>query len=889
MNPNKQQEQLIENTDGVYLVDAGAGTGKTFSITRRYMNILKDQEPEDIFLATFTRNAAEEMSDRIAAETDYKASEIYNAPISTFHSHCQKILERHGFNTPKKIGINDELEQIDPLESKIREEQYFNEFYENFRANNPEHREFYILIRESSELLGLLKSLASRGVIPEEEGWFLDSEEYLDGDWKEFRRLFKEVNRPRKTSSGQKQSILRQRMYSYNYKEFPEDAPEYNDIVGDYGCKQVRKDFCRKSFKEDRENLKDFIHDIYYSYLKYCLQNNFLNFGFLMALTYVTLYRDEEARKDEKFDYIMIDEFQDTNEIQLKISMLLADRPNICVVGDWKQSIYSFQYADIDNIKSFETRINRIISHLNSDKERVSFSEINVEKINLVKNYRSSQKILDASEQAFTLKGNRYEEVPEPDIVSLESEADIEDSKVGKYLCEDEKEKLLAKIQEVVNENDYDYSDIAVLSRTRKTGLKLQELGSEYNIPVAYEGGLELFNTEEAKLLLAWMRAMNDSRKGWAVILERTGYSMTQAKKLFEEKEIPENLIDFRDKIEGLEFEAQMRRIFAFYGFENPVTEKVIDVLTDTYKSSFMTRSDLIQFIEENINQREIYEVDTSRDRDSVKVQTIHGAKGLEYPVVFIADVNYGTFPSKNSSYGSIDFEEIIGLRQRKIFDEENGYVFDNWRSEILSKCVGGKYDEERRLMYVAMTRAEEKLFISAEQEKESRFFEELELEEEFLDEKPEVQEKTENEREELIVEKPDSSRTRLVSTSEHVELDDELTDNIERGNKLHKFAEEFIENSRRPETEGEEKIAEFIQGLEGEIESEIEFTYPENGKVYTGRADIISVTDEEVRVIDIKTSDNFSEAYEDQMELYEKAFQALYPKRKIETKIFEI
>ena len=101
MNPNKQQEQLIENTDGVYLVDAGAGTGKTFSITRRYMNILEDQEPEDIFLATFTRNAAEEMSDRIASETDYKASEIYNAPISTFHSHCQKILERHGFN---KIG-----------------------------------------------------------------------------------------------------------------------------------------------------------------------------------------------------------------------------------------------------------------------------------------------------------------------------------------------------------------------------------------------------------------------------------------------------------------------------------------------------------------------------------------------------------------------------------------------------------------------------------------------------------------------------------------------------------------------------------------------------------------------------------------------------------------
>lgn len=889
MNPNKQQEQLIENTEGVYLVDAGAGTGKTFSITKRYMNILENQEPEDIFLATFTRNAAEEMSDRIAAETDYKASEIYNAPISTFHSHCQKILERHGFNTPKKIGIDDELEQIDPLESKIREEQYFEEFYENFRANNPEYREFYIILRESSELLGLLKSLASRGVIPEKEGWFLDSEEYLDGDWKEFRRLFKEVNRPRKTSSGQKQSILRQRMYSYNYKEFPEDAPEYNDIVGDYGCKQVRKDFCRKSFKENRGKLKEFIHDIYYSYLKYCLQNNFLNFGFLMALTYVTLYRDEEAREDEKFEYIMIDEFQDTNEIQLKISMLLAESPNICVVGDWKQSIYSFQYADIDNIKSFETRINRIISHLNRDRDRVNFSEIDVEKINLKKNYRSSQKILDASEQAFTLKGNQYEEVPEPDIVSLESEAEKEGSEVKKFLCEDEKENLLAKIQEVVDENNYDYSDIAVLSRTRKTGLKLQELGSEYNIPVAYEGGLELFNTEEAKLLLAWMRAMNDSRKGWAVILERTGYSMTQAKKIFEDKEIPENLREFRDRIEGLEFEAQMRRIFAFYGFENPVTEKIIDVLTDTFKSSFMTRTDLIQFIEENINQREIYEVDTSRERDSVKVQTIHGAKGLEYPVVFIADVNYGTFPSKNSNYAAIDFEEVIGLRQRKIFDEENGYVFDKWRSEILSKCVGGQYDEERRLMYVAMTRAEEKLYISAQQEKESRFFKDLELEEEFLDKDPKVQEENESEKEELKVERPESTRRRLITTSEEAELDERLTENIERGDKLHKFAEEFIEKNRRPETAEEKKIAEFIEGLEGEIESEVKFSYPENGKVYTGRADITAVTEEKVKVIDIKTSDNVSDAYQDQIELYEKAFKALYPDRKVVTEIFEI
>lgn len=888
MNPNKQQKQLIENIDGVYLVDAGAGTGKTFSITQRYIEILKDSRPEDIFLATFTHNAAEEMSDRIAAETDYKASKIYNAPISTFHSYCQQILDRHGFDTPKVLGIDDELESIDPLESKIREQQFFSDFFNNFRSNHPEYQEFYIIIRDESKLLGLLKSLASRGVVPERNGWFLNSEDYLKGDYTNFKKLFKQINKPRKSANGKKQSILRQRMYSYNYKEFPENAPNYSDIVGDYGCKQVRKDFCKKSFQEDRDKLQSFIQDIYFEYLKYCLRNNYLNFGFLMALTYVTLYTDEEAREKEKFRYIMIDEFQDTNEIQLKISLLLAERPNICVVGDWKQSIYSFQYADIDNIRSFESRMNNIIEKLNQDQERVEFERIEVENINLVKNYRSSQKILDNSEQAFTLQGNRYEEIEEPDIVSLESEVEEEDSEVKKLMCESEKENILAKIQQLEREG-FNYDDIAVLSRTRKFGLELQEKASRYNIPVAYEGGLELFNQEEAKILLAWLRALRDSRKGWAVILERTGYSMTEARQLLENEEIPENLLQFRDNLEDLDLEAQIRKIFDFYGFENPVTEKIIEVLTDMYRSSFMTESDLIHFIEENIEEHEIYEVDTSRRRDCVTLQTIHGAKGLEYPAVFIADVNYGVFPSKNSSYASIDYEDVIGLRQRKIFNQDKGYVFDNWRAEILNKCIGGRYDEERRLMYVAMTRAEKKLYVSAEREKESRFFKDLELEQEDLNTEPEKIDEVEEERPELKVEEPIEPRSRLISTTEEVNLNQKLTENIERGQKIHRFAEEYIKNRRRPETEEEENIAQFIDELDGNLESEVEFSYPEEDTVYTGRVDIIAVTDTDVKIIDLKTSENFEDEYRKQLDLYEKAFKAIYPDKNVEASKLEV
>jgi superfamily I DNA/RNA helicase len=93
-DPNDDQQRLITSTDGIYLVNAGAGTGKTFTITRRYANILDQPgiEPDDILLATFTRNAAAEMADRIAQYSEYDPVQLRDAPISTFHSYCYRLL-----------------------------------------------------------------------------------------------------------------------------------------------------------------------------------------------------------------------------------------------------------------------------------------------------------------------------------------------------------------------------------------------------------------------------------------------------------------------------------------------------------------------------------------------------------------------------------------------------------------------------------------------------------------------------------------------------------------------------------------------------------------------------------------------------------------------------
>ena len=731
-SPNKQQKQLIENTKGIYLVDAGAGTGKTFTITRRYINILEEQSPEDIFLATFTRNAADEMKERISQESGYRASKIFDAPISTFHSHCQKILERNGHEAPQILGIDEYLtENLQLMESQIRENQEFEEFISGFKQRYEEHQDFFRIVRDESNLLNLLKSLGAKGVMPDGEVWFGNTEKYLNGNFEEFKQLFKEKNKPVDSNGGSKQSELRRRLYSYKWKNFSPEAPSVDDIRGGYGTKQVRKDFCEKAFREDREELKDFVHDLYSEYLEYCLSRNYLNFSFLMTLTYALLYRKPEIRQKESFEYIMIDEFQDTNEIQFKLALLLAEEPNFCVVGDWKQSIYSFQYAAVENILEFDDRLDKYCSELNDGHIRVDFTREEVEKIELKKNYRSTQEILDESEKSLSLPANSNEQPEQPQITSLESEKDKE-GEVLRIESEEEAKAILSKIQEL-KENGFEYSDIAILSRTRGFGLDLQQEARSYNIPAAYEGGVELFTTNPAIVLLAWLRILQDrhSQKGWAVILEEAGYKLDEAEKILEEGDYPCNMLKFEIELQKTDsIEAVAEKVFKRYGYRNGFTEKIIEVLGDTFSNTYMNLGRLINFIEENIQQGEIYEVDSTGNENAVTIQTIHAAKGLEYPAVFISDVNQSKFPSTNSFSPNITYRDPIGLRQRKKFlRKDYSFSFDNWKTEILEKCLSGEYDEERRLMYVAMTRAEQNLYITAEEDKASTFFTKLDIE----------------------------------------------------------------------------------------------------------------------------------------------------------------
>ncbi|MFB6174792.1 MAG: UvrD-helicase domain-containing protein [Candidatus Nanohalobium sp.] len=902
INPNPQQQKLIDNTEGLYLVNAGAGTGKTFTITHRYIEILEDVEPEDIFLATFTRNAADEMAERIVSESDYQASDIWDAPISTFHSHCQKILERNGFSTPQELGIGDSIEDIDVLESQIRERQEFDRFMNRFIENNPEYSNFYRISRTYDSFLHLIKSLASKGIIPEKEGWYRDTESFLDGDKEEFLELFKEANRPRQSSNGQKQSDLRNRLYSYRYKNFPDDAPEEEEVRGGYGTKSVRKDFGEKAFEEDREELKAFVHDIYFEYVRYCLSRNYLNFSFLMMFAYVLLLENEYVRRQESFKYMMIDEFQDTNPLQFKLALLLAERPNIAAVGDWKQSIYSFQYASVENIQEFRQRLQEFRKELNQDRDRVSFPVTDVHEIELSKNYRSSQDILDYAEQSLRLPANRYEEVDEQDVEGLESMIENQESRIEKFVADEEVEAVLTKILEIVDNEEYlygdeerklDFEDVAVLTRTRSFGLKLQEKAHEYGIPVAYEGGVELFKTNPSILLLAWLRILNHkhSRKGWAVVLERAGYRLEEAENILDEDEeeysYPEDMLEFRARLDSFDsVSAVARTVFRKYGYSNAFTDKIIEVLSDIFTSSYMNLGELIQFVEENIEENEIYEVDSSGNRNTVKIQTIHAAKGLEYPAVFISDVNQGKFPSKNSDSKAVTYKDPVGLRQRKIY-RNSGYAFeyDNWRTEILMKCLSGNYDEERRLMYVAMTRAEQHLFLTAENERESTFFKGLRGDLELLE--PDLRDvEVDTEDLELFeIEAPDGSRPELRSVHSELDL---VEGDKENGNRVHSFAEKYVNGEEvEASSEQEENVKQFIDSLDGELEAERPVKISRDGKVYEGVVDLLVKQGDRVLVVDWKTDSHPEnmEQYRKQLELYREGLGKVF-ERPVETRI---
>jgi len=927
-SPNDRQEDLIEGTEGLYLVDAGPGTGKTFAITRRYGRIVDqpDVEPEDILLVTFTRSAAAEMKERIVDHSSYGLRELADAPIQTFHSHCHDILREHGYAAPTHLGLDERITgSTQIIDDELIEAERFREFFSGFRDDYPEYTEFYRVLSEPDELLELIKELASKGIFPTVDGWYRDGESHLDGDFEAFKERFDAVNQPR--NDGRKQSELRDDLSRFGRnKTYLSDAPSKSELRGGRGTKQLDDDVASDVFYEEREDLKAFVHDVYIEYLQFALGRNYLNFGFLQLFAFVLLCEDQRVRQTAQFEYVMVDEFQDTSEIQFKLALLLSGTDNFCAVGDWKQSIYSFQYADVQNILDFEDRLERFTADLNSDADRIDFDTGDLTRIELQENYRSTESIIDLSEQAIVTPASSGEDVDTTleDVVELSSNAAFDNTVIEGIQHEDEHEAVLSTIQDIVGNDDYavededgnprlpEYRDIAVFTRKRGYGRELLDVADEYDFPIAYDGGIELFRTDPAKLLLAWLRILeSDADRGWAVVLERIGYTFDEIKHILKTEAYPPDPVAFRDELRGLEsVGAVARRVLDRYGFTGDTGDVLLHTIQSVYDSTTVTRGELIQFIERGIENGSTVDVRANAGDNAVTVQTIHTAKGLEYPIVILANMNEGSFPPRSGGSNVIQYQDPVGLRQRKLYSEERVYphIYDNWRHDVLRRCLPQEYDEERRLLYVAVTRAKNHVVFAAGEEPNT-FIEELPVDIEEIDVTVDALDHDESANTELpfavttsdgpIGHTPHSlmDETIFEEIGERMEASPETepeTRGMDFGSRVHDFAEAYaLGDDVTPSDPHEQRVVEFVDGLPGKLHVEEPVTLPievdDHQVTISGIVDLVHVTADQVDIVDYKTDStrHAQPEYRKQLSVYYHVLSEWFAEKDITTSLF--
>jgi len=779
------QDKIINNTEGIFLVDAGAGTGKTFTLVKRYLNILESgAKPKDILLVTFTVKAANEMKTRLHTEAHrnnlfkkISYRDFVDAPITTFHAFCSKVLKKYGRSAPVFLGIKDTVSpNFRLIEESNYEEKLFAKFYNQFVKRSK--KEYADIVKsfggDSDELFKIINKLSSKGVFPGKKIFLDEDLNRLKGDYEKFSKEFDTANAEEIGS--------RQAVQNELYKSFKEKLDK-NVYINPPAMEEIFEGKCVNYEMKDKIFLDDtqdktikFVNEVYYSYIEYLLKRNMLNFNFMVMFAYLLLKNDENVRANNKFDFIMVDEFQDTDEIQFKLIMLLANQnksgsANLCCVGDWKQGIYGFRNATIENIISFEEKINQYRNQLNHDTLRVNYSTENIERIVLNINYRSSKQILDASWHTLSCKGTKdeelnYEEIKELFPAALTPAKDFKGATEIKFYETDDKKLeinlILQKINELVTEEKYfvsefdengklnskrkiEYKDICVLSRDKKFGLELQREALKRNIPMNYEGGLEIFSTKHGILILAWLKLLlyKNDVSSWVPILESEGFTHNEITKIIKGdsgKDIDEpkdkykfdciqldaSLIHFLEELKKKKnISVQVEAVLKRYKLTDEIGNRLISIIQNLMDTDFLSLNDLVKVIEDSSKAE--YNIELMNTDNSVSVMTIHKAKGLEFTVIIAANCNQSIFPSYKGSNDVIVFDDICGLRNKKIFGEQNGYkyVFNNWKSDLaLAVTKQSNHDEERRLLYVASTRAKQYLYFTAS--KPSQFFTEL-------------------------------------------------------------------------------------------------------------------------------------------------------------------
>ena len=635
---NPSQRQAVEHTEGPLMVIAGAGSGKTRVLTYRIAHLIsKGTDPFNILSLTFTNKAAKEMRERIHKLI---GSESQNLWMGTFHSVFSKILrfESNKLNYPQNFTIYDTSDSKNLIKSIVKELNLDKDIY------------------KPNVLLGRISSL--------------------------------------------KNNLISYKAYLTNGSLQAEDASrKLNEMAM-----------------------------VYRTYQNRLFTSGSMDFDDLLFNTHI-LFRDfpETLNKyQNKFKYILVDEYQDTNQVQYMIvKRLAAMNENLCVVGDDAQSIYAFRGANIQNILNFKNDYPDFIT------------------VKLEQNYRSTQTIVNAANSLIKHNKNQIKKT----VFSKNGVGDI--IKVCKTMSDNEEGQIVGQsIFETQMNNQCFFNEFAILYRTNAQSRSLEESLRRRNIPYKIYGGLSFYQRKEVKDLLAYFRLLinpSDEESLKRVInYPARGIGNTTIQKLIICSRT--NKVSIWECLENPFYHSRigvnkgtLQKLNAFVlmmnSFKVQLQEDAFVLAESIAKSSTLlkeldkdktpegvSRYENVQellnaikdFVEKNKKREEPTSLDffmqdvaliTDQDKDDkdnfnkVTMMTIHAAKGLEFPYVYIVGLEENLFPSQLAVHSREELEEerrlfYVALTRAKK-KVQLSYATSRWRWGQLTDCEPSRFLEE--------------------------------------------------------------------------------------------------------------------------------------------------------------------------------------------------
>lgn len=660
---NSSQREAVTHGDGPLLLVAGAGTGKTTVITNRIAWLIAEgkAKPEELLAVTFTEKAAAEMQERVDRLLPLGYADLW---IHTFHAFCQRILTDHALD----IGVPNEFKVLDTTAA-------------------------WLLVRENLSRFDL------------------DYYKPLGNPTRFIHALIQHFSRCKDEGA-----------YPEQYLAYAESLKLDSGQTAD-----------REALSSETARLTE-IANAYHTYQQLLLDNRSLDFGDLINYT-LQLFEKRPKILEQyrfRFKYILVDEFQDTNWAQYALLKLLAaPANNVMVVGDDDQSIYKFRGASFSNILLFS-------------KDYPS-----AKKIYLTDNYRSGQKILDNAYSFIQLNN--------PDRLEMKLKGDGGLSKklighsrvpgdvsVVRYrTADDEVRGVIEQIQKLrETDGDFSWNDVAILVRANEQAQRFVRYFRSLNLPHQFLASKGLYSQDSVLAILAYLKLLDNyhespalykiltlpiwgidphevielnhvaSKKSWSLwhTLENFSGEVTLGERTVEGLSRVRELIQSHTKLAlKLDPSVLIYRFIEDSGYLEYLTREDSQYTREqmlylnqffkkvrTWEEEHLDRGvkEFVAYLNLELESGEggTLEQDIEEGPDMVTVSTIHSAKGLEYRYVFIVGVVHLRFPSRERK----DPIELPEPLIKDVLPEGDAHV-----------------QEERRLMYVALTRARERAIIT--------------------------------------------------------------------------------------------------------------------------------------------------------------------------------